>query len=443
MVLCSATGTRLLCSTPADSSPSRRCRPLPRDRASALTGTILAVGRTCSISAITVKFWQPLRNWLRCSLRFTRAKKVSAVVAAEIDTARAPSFSFTDSVRTDRTALVTRYLTTSSGSGRRRMSVDLIIEPRVTVSWSEFLRDTAPRSIALDGYVVGGPRWDDATLHANYDHHSGVVREATMSTAMQVYFAIKGGLMERLNGRARAYINDPDQDTSLATWLLKRHALFMGVQSHPVIGRLLTLNDRLDVTGGAFPMVLDDEVAETHAWVFDPYTTLRISGALATAGEGVMRNCVEVVHERLNRVLMGQGERRPLHQECEVLYESPYGFKIVNETGGNEARYWLYSRGMTAFVSLVSTAADGTHVYSIGKKSQYVDFPVLALMSELNRAEDAAASGDSKNESAPAWGGSDLIGGCGRARRSRLSWQEIRFVIESFFKQRKIEVVQS
>lgn len=307
------------------------------------------------------------------------------------------------------------------------VSVDLIVHPRATLSWAEFLDHTPPRSIALDGYVVGGPRWDEVTLHANYDHHSGVVREATMSTAMQVYFAIKGGLMERFGGRARAYINDPDQDTTLATWLLRRHALFAGVQSHPAINRLLTLNDRLDVTGGAFPMVLDDEVAETHAWVFDPYTALRISGALASADETVMRNCVEAVHERLNRVLMGQGERRSLRKECEVLWESQVGcgFKIVNETGGNEGRYWLYSRGMSAFVGLVATAADGTHVYSIGRRSQYVDFPIPALLDELNRVE----GGD---ELSPAWGGSDLIGGCGRARRSRLSWQEVRDVVENF-----------
>lgn len=311
------------------------------------------------------------------------------------------------------------------------MPVELVIEPRATLSWAEFLDRAPSRSVALDGYVIGGPRWDEATLRANYDHHSGVVREATMSTAMQVYFAIKGGLMDRLDGRARAYINDPDQDTSLATWLLRRHALFSGVQSHPAISRLLSLNDRLDVTGGAFPMVLDDEVAEMHAWVFDPYTALRVSGALATADEATMRNCVESVHGRLDRVLMGQAERRPLRKDCEVLWESQVGcgFKIVNETGGNEGRYWLYSRGMRAFVGLVATASDGTHVYSIGRRSQYVDFPVLALLDELNRAEGGA-------DLPPAWGGSDLIGGCGRGRRSRLSWQEVRDVLETFLAKR-------
>ena len=64
------------------------------------------------------------------------------------------------------------------------------------MSWAEFLGEAPARSIALDGIVSGGPRWDEQQLKANFDHHEGVVREATMSTSMQVFFAIKGGLME-------------------------------------------------------------------------------------------------------------------------------------------------------------------------------------------------------------------------------------------------------
>ena len=290
------------------------------------------------------------------------------------------------------------------------------------MTWAEFCVVTPERSIALDGFVKDtGPAWDEAGLRVNFDHHSGCVREATMSTAMQIFFAIKGGLMERLGGEANVYINDPDQDTSLATWLLKHYSMFTGIQSHPVINRLLTLNDRLDITGGAFPMQLDDEVAEMHAWAFDPYTEIRVSGRLAEADESTMRSCVESVHARLDRILMGQGERRKLHKEHEIWHDSPYGYKIVNETGGNEARYWLYSQGMNSFVSRVATASYGSHVYSIGRRSKYIKFPVKALMSALNKHEDFP----------DVWGGSDLIGGCGRAHRSKLSWQEIRDILDS------------
>jgi dTDP-D-glucose 4,6-dehydratase len=115
--------------------------------------------------------------------------------------------------------------------------------------------------------------------------------------------------------------------------------------------------------------------------------------------------------------------------DCTVLHESKHGFSIIDETGGNEARYWLYSRGMNAFVSRVSTSPDGTYVYSIGRRSQYVNFPVVQLMNALNSAEDHEDT----------WGGSDTIGGCGRQYRSKLSWEQIRDIIEEFFARRTVE----
>lgn len=88
------------------------------------------------------------------------------------------------------------------------MSIEIVILPRKSMTWQEFLASTPERSIALDGVVRGGPAWDEKTLHANFDHHDGVVREATMSTAMQVLFAIKGGLMDRMGKACRLYVND-------------------------------------------------------------------------------------------------------------------------------------------------------------------------------------------------------------------------------------------
>lgn len=305
------------------------------------------------------------------------------------------------------------------------MTVDIVIHPRVSISWKAFCESTPKRSIALDGYVIGPPNWDEQSLHASLDHHSDVVREATMSTSMQAYFAVKGGLMERFSGVAHLYINDPDQDTSLATWLLRRYRMFEGVQSHPVVNRLLTLTDRWDITGGAFPTSLDDSVLETHAWVFDPYTNLRVSGALAIADEGMMRNCVDAVHTRLDAVLLGQAGRKPLRHDATILHDSRCGFKIIDETGGNEARFILFSKGMDAFVSRVATRLDGRFVYSIGRRSRYVDFPLRKFYAALNAEEKLPES--------EGWGGSDIIGGSSRLHGSGLPWETVRDVIEDVF----------
>ncbi len=57
--------------------------------------------------------------------------------------------------------------------------------PRQTFpSFETFALWTPPMSVALDGVVPGGPAFDASSHHVNFDHHDGVVREATMSTAM-------------------------------------------------------------------------------------------------------------------------------------------------------------------------------------------------------------------------------------------------------------------
>ena len=305
--------------------------------------------------------------------------------------------------------------------------IDLVIKPRATLDWQAFAREASPRSIALDGIVTGGPRWDEKALLLNLDHHDGCVREATMSTSKQALFAIKGGVMKRFGGEATLWVNDPDQDTSLATWLLMHHKQFEGEQSHPIINRLLELTDRWDITGGAYPTALDDALLETHAWVFDPYQSLRVSGALATADEGIMRSSFEAVHARLSACLLGQAGSKPLRTEATVLHDSPHGYKVVDELGGNEARYRLFSEGMDAFVSLVARLPDGGFVYSIGRRSQYVRFPLQEIFFALNVAEPRRGG---FTVPGPGWGGSTIIGGSPRDGGSRLTWEQIVEVID-------------
>jgi hypothetical protein len=150
------------------------------------------------------------------------------------------------------------------------MPIDLIIHPRESVTREAFVRDNPRGDVALDGYVRGGPFRDKETLHANFDHHEGVIRAITMSTCMQVYYAIKGRFVERRNGNFRMHINDPDQDTALATWLLKNHHLFSGSKSHPAISRILELTNKLDITGGTFPMDLSDVTLGQQLWTSTP-----------------------------------------------------------------------------------------------------------------------------------------------------------------------------
>jgi hypothetical protein len=288
-------------------------------------------------------------------------------------------------------------------------------------------------SIALDGYVNDAPNFSEKTKHINFDHHHGVVREATMATAEQVYMAVKGGLFKsfRENGKpfANVYINDCDQDTCLAIFILDNYEMFEGISSHPAFNRLLALDSKLDITGGAFPMNLNEKVLAQHHWVFEPYTNLRKSGALAEANAEVMADCVESVCNRIMRHIMGTGGTAEMDIRHEILFQSQImpEFKIVNEIGGSSARYYLFSHGaMDAFVSLVAKRPDGKYVYSIGRKSRYIPFPVQDFFVLLNDREGLTRQNG--------WGGSDIIGGSSRELGSSLEPGEIFELIETYLR---------
>ncbi|MFZ2192848.1 MAG: hypothetical protein WAV31_01270 [Candidatus Moraniibacteriota bacterium] len=306
--------------------------------------------------------------------------------------------------------------------------IRLHIFPRVSWTWDEFVAKTPKNSIALDGMVKGGPRFDEETRHINFDHHDGVIREATMSTAMQVFMAIKGGLMQsfRENGHpsANVYINDTDQDTTLAVWLLGKYHLFEGTQSYPLISRLLFLEDKWDITGGAFPISLSDNLVCQHAWIFYPYTCLRKSGKLASADENVLRDNIEASIKRLDDYFIGKAGEEEIDIRHEILYDSA-NFKIIKEIGG-DARQFLFGKGLNAFISLVTVREDGRFVWSIGRRSKFIPFPVPQLYIDFNEAEGLTALNG--------WGGSDIVGGSSREFGSKLMWEKLAEITEKRLK---------
>lgn len=298
--------------------------------------------------------------------------------------------------------------------------------PRKTMSWEEFFKMAPNNSIALDGIVSGGPRFDEKERKINFDHHDGVIREATMCTAMQVFIAIKGGLMDlyRENGKPlmHIFINDTDQDTSLAVWFLCNYDKFEGTLSSPSMNRLLDLTNKWDITGGAFPIAVREKRLRQYGWVFEPYTSLRKSGKLADADENILKNNLEAILSRLDKYYVGDVEEKELDIRYEILYDSP-NFKFIDEIGGNDARSYLFNHGMKSFVSLVARRDDGHLVYSLGKRSKFIPFPVTTLYDDLNKAEGIPL--DSNNR----WGGSDIVGGSPRETGSKLTWEKIVEII--------------
>jgi hypothetical protein len=129
--------------------------------------------------------------------------------------------------------------------------------------------------------------------------------------------------------------------------------------------------------------------------------------------------------------IMGTGGELELDTRHEILFQSKVmpGFKVINELGGNSARYYLFSHGsMDAFISVVAKRPDGKFVYSIGRKSRYIPFPVQEFFVLLNDKEGLTRENG--------WGGSDIIGGSSRSLGSSLEPGEVFDIIENHLKNR-------
>lgn len=113
--------------------------------------------------------------------------------------------------------------------------IELRVPPTRFDSWRRFM-DTAPE------YSVGLEVIDDLPGHrghyVHFDHHAGVIREATMSAAMQAYIAVRQGrLMQRWLRRRcpiPVYVWNADQDVCRASFILEYHELLERFHADPL-----------------------------------------------------------------------------------------------------------------------------------------------------------------------------------------------------------------
>ena len=305
------------------------------------------------------------------------------------------------------------------------MAIDLNIEPRKVYSWSDFKTQKPSYSIALDGFVDSATRRDPKGPYANFDHHSKVDRLATRSTSEQVHMEIKLGLFDtfRKDGipEAHIYVNDPDEDTCLAWWLLKTND---EVRNHadPRINRLVYCEDRLDCTAGAYPFG-DTSMRRKMAWIFQPYNEARFNGRVAQMEEAEMRSIIESVEARISSHIFGEGGELLLEGNYERIGGGP-GWTLTKETGP-ASRMAMYNDGITAFAALVAEKPDGSFVYTLGRRSVWTPFKLKELYSRLNEEEFNIVN-DSNN-----WGGGDTIGGSPRDTGSKLSPEKLQEIINS------------
>ena len=300
--------------------------------------------------------------------------------------------------------------------------MNLHILPRAVITWKAFVETHPVRSIALDGYVKGEPRFNREGTHVNFNHHEDVNRLATRCTASQVSMAIKGGLLSVFTPENTAvWVNDCDWDVCLALWLLRNPTRILGTRSEPLIGRIVFNTDMMDTCAGAYPIDPHDRIMEEMAWVFAPYTDARTQGRVTHLNPAEMGMIIDAVLDRISLYSLGQGKL----QKPDIRYHVIGGrrdWKLVEEIGA-DARTDMRAKGICAFISYRGKE-NGRFIYSIGNLSPYGGFDLPLLYQRLNQVE--ALEGND------VWGGSDNCGGSPRERGSSFSPQDLARLIEDF-----------
>ena len=310
-----------------------------------------------------------------------------------------------------------------------RPQIELQALPGVVVSWDQFCASHPPYSIALDGYVDGIPDFDPSGPYANFDHHLGVNRLATRSTAGQVLVALSLGLFDTFckddMPAANVFVNDCDQDVCLSYWMLTHPELVRQLKIEMDIAKLIIGEDFLDATAGAYPVHPNRPMMRKLAWVFELYEEARTSGKLSELDKNEMKLLIEQTCDRITLLSNGQGLEIDVVGEYEELGGGD-GWKLVRESG-TYARTKLFADGTRAFVA-VRDRLDGQFAYSIGKMSPFIKFPITRIYERLNEIEPCETP---ENR----WGGSDTIGGSPRQTGSSLAPQELESLINEFLKQ--------
>jgi hypothetical protein len=305
------------------------------------------------------------------------------------------------------------------------VSITLKMLPQIPPrTWAQFCAESEPFSIALDGYVADGPRFDPSGPRANFNHHEIVNRLATRATCAQILIAIRQGLFSRFRNargqRAIVYANDCDEDVCTSVFLLRNSHLVVTAMN-PLINRLVSMEDVLDTTAGAYPYPKDLPALGELAWVFQPYRRFRLGGGLDEKDPAAFEAVLTDVCNRISQYVIGRGQT----VELDMRYDSIGGGKnwtLVREIGAN-GRTGMFADGIRAYVS-VRERPNGNYTYTIGRMSPFIDFDVQAIIAKLNELEGTTDTEDR-------WGGGDNIGGSPRVAGSRLTAEEVTAAVES------------
>lgn len=283
------------------------------------------------------------------------------------------------------------------------------IEPNKTNKWEELILNYPPFTISLDGHTKGPPAYDKDIPMLNLNHHEEVNDLSTKCTSSQAYSHIMNGLFEDKfvkDGEPYAHIfaNDPDQDVCLAYYLLMNNKKLFSTKINHMLDRLVHAEDNLDCTAGAYPYDLSSNVMRDIAWVFDPYTSVRVKKDIQSLNEKEMMEIILSVYERIDEHVKGKGKKIKPNPDYDEIERGDKW--IMFREVGPFARTKLFTEGMRFFVVLMNRE-DGKYSYKV-TTTQYYDGNLHELYKTCNEIEGILP--DAKER----WSGGGLRGGSPR-----------------------------
>jgi len=292
---------------------------------------------------------------------------------------------------------------------RKRDKMKILIERGTTWKLSEL----PEYSLALDG-AVQGPELDLAHHRISVDHHDGCLRMFTSATCKQVLDMLLLGFNPE---PYTVYVNDVDGDTAMAVWLLQNPKRV----TESKVRRLVEVVAAMDAHGPAYPTAdeglcsgfYDDAMApERDARRNKTYGQCDLRFLLANCTEGI----TALIDNYAGKIKV---------KEPEADYQITHtGKDWVMATSEGWAFSKLYKDGHTTAVAY-RILPDHSVEYTIGKKSDLVDFP-LGPHSKPGTILHALAAVE------PGWGGGSTIGGAVRhpdGSRSRLAPTDVVRII--------------
>ncbi len=306
------------------------------------------------------------------------------------------------------------------------MSIVLHMGPLDPVlSWEGFCEFAPPYSMAIDGYVNVGPRFDPNGPRVNFNHHEEVDRLATRATCEQVLISIRQGLFDRFRKdnrpTATVYANDCDEDVCTSWYLLKNFVLVENT-INLLTNKLVGIEGLMDATAGAYPLSPDLDILQTLNWIFEPYRRFRVSGQIDRRDAGEFQMIVSLVEARIKEYLAGNADKKPLDVNYDPIRQGT-GWTMTREIGLN-AKSGMFHDKIHAYVCF-RERPNGRWSYTIGRMSQYVPFNVLNHLRRLSEAELI------KDPASRPFGGGNTIGGCDRALGSTQNPDEVFEVVEA------------